>query len=127
VRKLGRTSRKEKVLERLFKYWERLLEMEESSLLGDALTYQTDERENNWICGIKRELEKLGVVYMWRRGRENDRNSWKMVSQRCVDIERQGMDTIMREKKSLILLNSLKRDWQKEDYTSITTQNQGEA
>jgi hypothetical protein len=27
----------------------------------------------------------------------------------------------MREKKSLILLNSLKRDSQKEDYTSITT------
>jgi hypothetical protein len=32
------------------------------------------------------------------------------------------MDTIVREKKSLILLNCLKRDWQKEDYTSITTQ-----
>jgi hypothetical protein len=58
---------------------------------------------------------------MWRRGRESVRNSWKMVSHRCVHIERQGMDTIMREKKSLILLNSLKRDWQKEDYTSITT------
>jgi hypothetical protein len=36
---------------------------------------------------------------MWRRRRENDRNSWKMVSQRCVDIERKGMDAIMREKK----------------------------
>jgi hypothetical protein len=31
------------------------------------------------------------------------------------------MDAIMREKKSLILLNCLKRDWQKEDYTSTTT------
>jgi hypothetical protein len=79
--------------------------MEESSLLGDALTYQREERESNWICGIKRELEKLGVCYMWRRGRENDRNSWKMVSQRCVDIERQDMDAIMREKKLLILLD----------------------
>jgi hypothetical protein len=39
---------------------------------------------------------------------ENDRNSWKMVSQRCVDIERQGMDTIVRGKTSL-LLNSLKK------------------
>jgi hypothetical protein len=58
---------------------------------------------------------------MWRRGRENNRNSWKMVSQRCVDTERQGMDTIMREKKLLILLDCLKRNWQKEDYTSITT------
>jgi hypothetical protein len=87
VKELGRTNRKEKMLEKVFKYWERLLEMEESSLLGDALIYQREERENNWICGIKRELEKLGMGYMWRRGRENDRNSWKMVSQRCVDIE----------------------------------------
>jgi hypothetical protein len=87
VKELGRTNRKKNVLERVFKYWERLLEMEESSLLGDALTNKREERENSWICGIKRELEKLGMGYMWRRGRENDRNSWKMVSQRCVDIE----------------------------------------
>jgi hypothetical protein len=53
VKELGRTNRKEKVLERVFKYWERLLEMEESSLLGDALIYRREERENNWICGIK--------------------------------------------------------------------------
>jgi hypothetical protein len=53
VKELGRTNRKEKVLETVFKYWERLLEMEESSLLGDALIYQREERENNWICGIK--------------------------------------------------------------------------
>jgi hypothetical protein len=31
------------------------------------------------------------------------------------------MDTIMREKESLLLFNCLKRDWQKEDY--ITTHN----
>jgi hypothetical protein len=54
VKELGRTNRKENMLERVFKYWERLLEMEESSLLGDALIYQRDEMENNWICGIKR-------------------------------------------------------------------------
>jgi hypothetical protein len=44
VKELGRTNRKEKVLERVFKYWERLLEMEESSLLGDVLIYQREER-----------------------------------------------------------------------------------
>jgi hypothetical protein len=31
------------------------------------------------------------------------------------------MDAIMREKKIIFLLNSLKTDWQKEDYTSVTT------
>jgi hypothetical protein len=55
VKKLGRTNRKEKVLERVFKYWKRLLEMGDSSLLGDVLTYQREERENNWICGTKLE------------------------------------------------------------------------
>jgi hypothetical protein len=53
VKELGRTNRKEKVLEKVFKYWRMLLEMEESSLLGDALTYQRDERENKLICGMK--------------------------------------------------------------------------
>jgi hypothetical protein len=33
VKEMGRTNRKLKVLERAFKYWERFLEMEESSLL----------------------------------------------------------------------------------------------
>jgi hypothetical protein len=41
--------------------------MEESCLLGDVIIYQREEGENNCICGIKRELEKLGVGYMWRR------------------------------------------------------------
>jgi hypothetical protein len=41
------------MLERVFKYWERLLEIEESSLLGDALIYQREERENHWIRAIK--------------------------------------------------------------------------
>jgi hypothetical protein len=40
---IGRANRKEKVLERLFKYWKRLLEMEESCLLGDVIIYQREE------------------------------------------------------------------------------------
>jgi hypothetical protein len=99
VKELVWTNRKEKVSERVLKYCRRLLKIEQSSLLGDALTYQSKEREGSWICGIKRELEKLGMGCMWRRGRENVRNSWKMVNQWCVDTQRQGMDTIMREKK----------------------------
>jgi hypothetical protein len=36
VKELGRTNRKEKVLERVFKYWGRLLEMKESSFFRIA-------------------------------------------------------------------------------------------
>jgi hypothetical protein len=37
VKELGRTNRKERVVERVLRYWQRLWEMDETSLLGDAL------------------------------------------------------------------------------------------
>jgi hypothetical protein len=78
--------------------YRRLFEMKQKNLLDDALTYQTEQGEINKICGIKWELEKLCVDYVWRSGKENGKNSWKMASQRRVDIERQGMDTIKKER-----------------------------
>jgi hypothetical protein len=41
---LGRTNRKEKVIERVLRYWQRLREMDEMSLLGDALKQQSLEK-----------------------------------------------------------------------------------
>jgi hypothetical protein len=83
--------------------------------------YHREEKENNWICAIKWELENLYKGYMWWRERENDRNSWQMVSQRCVDTEtRHGHNH--ERKKWLTLFNRLKRDWKKEDYIRITIQ-----
>jgi hypothetical protein len=37
VREIGRTNRREKVVERNIKYWKRLWEIGETSLLRDAL------------------------------------------------------------------------------------------
>jgi hypothetical protein len=37
VRELGRTNRREKVVERIVKYWKRLWVMDETSLLREAL------------------------------------------------------------------------------------------
>jgi hypothetical protein len=37
---------------------EKVVRMKESGLLGDALTNQREVKENNWICGIIRELRK---------------------------------------------------------------------
>jgi hypothetical protein len=45
ARELGRTNRKEKVVERVFRYWQGLWEMDEVSLLGDALKQQFREIE----------------------------------------------------------------------------------
>jgi hypothetical protein len=42
-------------------YWQRLREMDEISLFGDALKQQSLEKGNNWLNKIKRELERLGM------------------------------------------------------------------
>jgi hypothetical protein len=47
VKDLGGTNRKEKVMERVLRYWQRLREMDEMSLLGDALKQQSLEKGKN--------------------------------------------------------------------------------
>jgi hypothetical protein len=44
VKELGRTNRKDKVMERVLRYWQRFREMDEMSLLGDALKQQSLEK-----------------------------------------------------------------------------------
>jgi alcohol dehydrogenase YqhD (iron-dependent ADH family) len=68
VRELGRTNRKEKVVERIVKYWKRLWDMDETSLLRKALKQQTIEKGENWLKKLEQELNRLGMGYVWRRG-----------------------------------------------------------
>jgi hypothetical protein len=60
VKELRRTNRKEKVMERVLRYWQRLQEMDEMSLLGDSLKQQSLEKGKNWLNKIKQELERTG-------------------------------------------------------------------
>jgi hypothetical protein len=56
VKELGRTNRKEKVIKRILRYWQRLREMDEISLLGDTLKQQSLEKGKHWLNKIKQEL-----------------------------------------------------------------------
>jgi hypothetical protein len=98
VRELERTNRKEHVVERIVKYWKRLREMDETSLLREAVKQQTIEKGENWVKKLEQELKRPGVGDVWRRGGENDTNVWKVVSKRCIDSERQKMEANMRGK-----------------------------
>jgi alcohol dehydrogenase YqhD (iron-dependent ADH family) len=98
VRELGRTNRKEKVVERIVKYRKRLWEMDETSLLREALKQQTIEKGENWLKKLEQELNRLDMRDVWRRGGENNNNVWKVVSKRCIDTERQKMEANVREK-----------------------------
>jgi hypothetical protein len=69
ARELGRTNRKEKVI-RVLKYWQRLWEMDETSLLRDALKQQILEKGKNWLNKIKTGIRKTGYggyLEKWRR------------------------------------------------------------
>jgi hypothetical protein len=92
------------------------------SLLVDALKQQSLEKWNNWLNKIKQELERLGMGDMWEIREENNRNVWREVNKRCVDIERQIMEASMREKRSLSLYNELKSTWEKKLYIEECTQ-----
>jgi hypothetical protein len=97
VKELGRTNRKKKVMERVLRYWQRLRETDEMSLLGVALKQQSLEKGKNWLNKIKQELEGLDMGDIWIMGEENNRNAWREVSKRCMDIERQNMEASMKE------------------------------
>jgi hypothetical protein len=73
--------------------------MDEMSLLGDALKQQSLEKGKNWLNEIKQELEGLGMGDIWKKGEENNRNVWREVSKRCMDIERQNIEASMKEKR----------------------------
>jgi hypothetical protein len=52
----------------------------------------------------------------WKNGEENNRNVWREVRKRCVDIERQNMEATMRVKGSLVFYNELNSNWEKKLY-----------
>jgi hypothetical protein len=62
------------------------------------------EKGNSWLNKIKQELERLDMGDIWINGEENNRNVWREVSKGRMDIERQNMEAIMREKKITSIL-----------------------
>jgi hypothetical protein len=70
VKELGRTNRKEKAMERVRRHWQRLWEMNEMSLLGDALKRQSLVKGNNWLNKIKQKLETGYGGYLDKGRRE---------------------------------------------------------
>jgi hypothetical protein len=59
---------------------------------------------------------------IWIMGEENNRNVWREVSKRCMDIERQNMEASMKEKRSLVVYNELQNNWEKEFFIEVCSQ-----
>jgi hypothetical protein len=90
--------------------------------MGDALKQQSLGKGRNWLNKIKQELEGLGMGDIWINGEEYNRNVWREVSIRCMDIERQNMEASMKEKGSLVFYNELKNSLEKKLYIEVCTQ-----
>jgi hypothetical protein len=59
---IERTNRKEKVVERIIKYWQRLWEMDKRNIKAmDALKQKSTEKGNNYLRKIEQEPNGLGV------------------------------------------------------------------
>jgi hypothetical protein len=52
---------------------------------------------------------------------EHQKNVWREVSKRLVDIERQNMKPSMRKRRLVAFYNELKNNWKKELYTEVCT------
>jgi CRISPR/Cas system CSM-associated protein Csm2 small subunit len=55
-------------------------------------------------------------------GEENNRNVWREVSKRCIDIERQNMEASMKEKRLLVFCDELKNNWERKLYIEVCSQ-----
>jgi hypothetical protein len=63
-----------------------------------------------------------GMGDIWINGEENNRNVWREVSKMFMDTDRQNMEASMRDKRSLVFYNELKKSWEKELYIEVCTQ-----
>jgi hypothetical protein len=59
---------------------------------------------------------------IWIMGEENNRNVWREVSKRCMDIKRQNMEASMKEKRSLVFHNELNNNWENKLYIQVCSQ-----
>jgi hypothetical protein len=77
-------------------------------------------RFESWTKKMKEESESTGLAYIWHSQQEWDTSRLRrIVRERCYDIERQNLSSIMSEKKSLVLYQETKQKWGREEYIEL--------
>jgi hypothetical protein len=101
---LGSVSRRGKVLNRITKFWLRLLGMDSLELIKLCYKWQMKIlKVDSWAKKLKEEFEKIGLAYIWQNQTEINVNMCKIVRERCNDIEKQNMFADLNVKISLTL------------------------
>jgi hypothetical protein len=77
-------------------------------------------RFESWAKKMKKELESIGLEYIWHSQQEWDTSRLrKIIRERCNDNERQNLSSIMSGKMSLILYQEMKQKWGREEYIKL--------
>jgi hypothetical protein len=67
-------------------------------------------RFESWAKKMKVELESIGLVYIWHSQQKWDTSSVRrIIRERCNDIERQNLSSIMSENMSLVFYQEMKQ------------------
>jgi hypothetical protein len=94
--KLGRDSRRGKVMSTLVRYSLRILQMDKNDLVRVCYDWQINNAQyDGWAKSLKKELNKIGLMHIWRNPTKNQRDTvCKELKERCNVIERQYFSQI---------------------------------
>jgi hypothetical protein len=86
--KLGRDSRRGKVMSTLVKYSQRILQMDKEDLVRVCYDWQINNAQyDGWAKTLKKELTKIRLVHIWRNPTKNQRDTvCKELRERCNGI-----------------------------------------
>lgn len=99
------------------KYWLDIINGNQDSLRAEC--YNEQKRQcvsGDWVIGVERGLKGIGMGWVWERSTRNNRNVWRTVKKRLIDIDRQYIEAECSQKISLTLQTELKLSWGREKY-----------
>jgi hypothetical protein len=119
---LGRVSRRGKVLNRITKFWLRLLGMDSLELIKLCYEWQMKNlKVDSWAKKLKDELEKMGLAYISQNQTEINVNICNIIRESWNDIQKQNMFADLNVKVSLTFYRQVKCEWGKEWYIDKRT------
>jgi hypothetical protein len=84
-----------------------------------------DMRFESWTKKMKEESESIGLAYIWHSQQEwGTSRLRRIIRERCNDIERQNLSSIMSEKVSLVFYQEMKQKWGTEQNIELCSRNE---
>ena len=79
----------------------------------------SESKTEGWLSGVKGELERIGLGWVFRKGASNSKSVIKIVKERMWDIGMQELEGLCRTKSTLIMLNTFKTERKRARYIDV--------